>query len=57
MGYSKTNFKSNACHLRKVIIPNPNFHFFGWDSTAQPRTAAAARTHGLQDNFSPDIGS
>jgi hypothetical protein len=52
---SNTNFKRNACHLQKVIIPNP-FHFFSWDSTTQPRTAAA-RAHGLRDNVSPDIGS
>ena len=37
---------------RSVVKPNANFQSFSWDSTLQPRTAAA-RAHGLRDDISP----
>jgi hypothetical protein len=40
------NFKS------KVILTKPDFQSFSWDSTTQPRTAAA-RARGSNDNVSP----
>jgi hypothetical protein len=49
---SKTNYKGNAHLTQKVVLANPDFQSFSWDSTIQPRTAAA-RAHGLQENVSP----
>lgn len=39
-----------------VVIPNSNFQAFSYDSTSQPRTAAA-RAQGDDDNVSPRIKS
>jgi hypothetical protein len=49
---SKTNYKGNAHLTQKVVVANPDFQSFSWDSTVQPRTAAA-RAHGLQGDVSP----
>jgi hypothetical protein len=36
-----------------VVKPRANFQPFGWDSTSQPRTEAARRAEGSDDNLSP----
>jgi hypothetical protein len=49
---SETNYKGNAHLTQKVVVASPDLQSFSWDSTVQPRTAAA-RAHGLQDDVSP----
>jgi hypothetical protein len=37
----------------RVVKPRANFQPFSWDSTSQPRTEAARRAEGSDDNLSP----